>query len=79
MIDYKNLSGKSNVSRYQIGQDFVIVEFRTSNKDGSTTYKYSYKSAGQFNIEQMKILATHGAGLNSFINTAVRKLYESKW
>lgn len=79
MINYKNLSGQSNVSRYRIGQDFIIVEFKTSGKDGSNTYRYSYASAGQINVEEMKKLAVKGIGLNSFINTIVRKNYETKW
>jgi len=79
MTDYKNLSGQSNVARYEIGQDYIIVEFKTKGKDGCDTYKYSYTSAGQDNVEQMKILANQGLGLNSFINTTVKKLYENKW
>lgn len=79
MTDYKNLSEQSNVSRYQIGSDFIIVEFQTINNDGCNTYKYTYKSAGKNNIEEMKKLATAGKGLNSFINKYTRKDYERKW
>jgi hypothetical protein len=73
MEQYKNLSGESNVTRYQIGDNFIIVEFG----DGAW-YKYTYQSAGKENIEEMKILARQGQGLNSFINRVVRKRYESK-
>lgn len=79
MQTYANISGQSNVSFYQIGNDNIVVEFKTRGKDGCNTYKYSYSSVGQENVEHMKSLATAGLGLNSFINTNVRKLYESKW
>lgn len=79
MVNYKNLSGQSNVSRYEIGPDFIIVEFATVGKDGNNTYKYTYASAGQVNVDEMKKLAVEGRGLNSFINTHVRKNYANKW
>ncbi|RJP46931.1 MAG: hypothetical protein C4584_00955 [Armatimonadetes bacterium] len=53
MVNYKNLSRESNVSRYEIGPDFIIVEFTIKGKDGCNTYKYSYDSAGQANIDKM--------------------------
>jgi hypothetical protein len=76
---YKDLSGQSNASRYEIGQDYITVEFKTRGKDGCNTYKYTYMSAGEANIEHMKKLAVAGLGLNSFINTQVKKRYECKW
>lgn len=77
MESYKNLSGQSNVLNYEIGADFIIVEF--DSKHGERFYKYSYSSAGEGNIEQMKQLANQGSGLNSFIMNNVKKDYESKW
>ncbi len=71
MTYYKNSDGNSNILKYQIGSDFIIVEFRDHK-----TYKYSYRSAGASNIEQMKTLAEQGFGLNSYINKYVRKMYE---
>lgn len=73
MTDYKNLSGQSNVAKYEIAEDFIVVEFKTTNKDGCKIYKYSYISAGQVNAEKMKKLAIEGKGLNSFINNYVKK------
>lgn len=73
MERYLNLGGDSNVTGYEIGPDFIRVQFG----DGSI-YLYTYKSAGSENIEQMKQLARSGQGLNSFINRVVRKQYESK-
>ena len=39
MTYYKNLSGNSGVFQYEIGEDFIIVRFKTSAR----LYKYSYK------------------------------------
>ena len=67
---YKNLNGNSGISRYQISQTSILVEFR-----GGKVYTYSYESAGSANIEQMKIHALAGSGLNSFIMHNVKLLY----
>lgn len=71
MEKYKNLSGNSGVAGYEIGADFIKVKF----KGGSKVYVYDYSSAGRDNIENMKILAKNGSGLNAFINKNVKKLY----
>ena len=73
MERYRNLGGDSGVSEYEIGDDYIEVEF----SDGSL-YLFNYESAGSQNIEHMKTLAEKGSGLNSFINTTVRKNYASK-
>ena len=74
MIPYKNLSGSSGVSAYETGSDSIAVQFN----DGGL-YLYNYRSAGNQNIETMKTLAAKGLGLNSYINTHVRKLYARKY
>lgn len=79
MTDYKNLGGDSNVLGFDLLPNAIVVKFKTKNKDGCDTYLYSFSSAGQLNIEQMKKLAENGQGLNSFINRNVKKLYENKW
>ena len=68
---YKNLSLDSSVYAYEIGMNYIDVQFC----DGSI-YRYSYRSAGSFNVEQMKCYAQAGNGLCSFIQRKVRKLYE---
>ena len=73
MERYKNLGGDSGVVAYEIGGDSIKVEF----SDGSL-YLYNFGSAGHNNIEKMKELAIAGRGLNTFINTNVRKQYASK-
>ncbi|AFY60229.1 hypothetical protein [Synechococcus sp. PCC 6312] len=73
MEPYKNIDGDSGVSAYEIGTDFIRVQFSSG-----AIYLYTYTSAGEANIEHMKVLARQGNGLNSFINTNVRKLYERR-
>ncbi len=73
MKSYANRSGTSGVRYYEIVDTSITVQFQ----DGAT-YLYTYESAGENNIEQMKSLALSGSGLNSYINTNVRKLYASK-
>jgi hypothetical protein len=69
----KNNSGASGVEFYEIENDDIIVQF----VDGSI-YRYTYKSAGENAIEQMKELAIAGKGLTTFINQHVRDKYEEK-
>lgn len=72
MERYKDLNGDSCVEGYIIGDDYIVVKFTKTAK----TYKYSYSSAGNLNVEKMKILARKGDGLNAFINTNVKNLFE---
>lgn len=73
MKTYRDIDGDSGVSGYDYGPDWIQVMF----KPGSV-YEYTYASAGQTNIENMKRLADAGDGLNSFINRNVRKNYSRK-
>jgi hypothetical protein len=57
-----NLGGNSSITAYEIGNDFIKVEF-----EGTKIYTYTYASAGAHHIEQMKILASKGVGLGSYI------------
>lgn len=72
MEAYRNINGGSNVEAYEIGSDFIRVKFARTAK----IYQYSYGRAGRANVEMMKELARNGAGLNSFINRHVAKLYD---
>lgn len=73
MQPYRNVEGNSQVTPYEIGPDYITLQF----SDGSS-YRYTYVSAGQENVERMKGLAQAGQGLDTFINTTVSKLYERK-
>ena len=72
MVSYNNRNGNSGILSYEIGQDYIKIKFRRTLK----IYVYSYKRAGEFHIERMKNLARDGVGLNSYINTYVRNLYD---
>ena len=73
MEKYRNLGGNSNVSFYEIGTDYIDVQFY-----GSGVYRYSYKSAGREKVEQMKLCARQGIGLNSYIKRNANKDYERR-
>ncbi|HVL77182.1 MAG TPA: hypothetical protein VM406_14295 [Noviherbaspirillum sp.] len=73
MKRYKNLSRKSGVVAYEVGQRTIVVEF----EDGGI-YLYNYESAGQDKIERMKQLAEAGRGLSTFIVRHVRDAYAAK-
>lgn len=76
---YKDIDKDSGVKSFKIENDNITVKFKSPNKLGHTTYKYSYKKAGIQNVEEMKKLAMQGDGLNAFINQNVRKEYDSRW
>lgn len=69
--DYRDRDGDSNVVAYRISEDFIEVKFTTG-----LPYKYSHESAGWDTVERMKALAEAGDGLNAYINTDAKYLYE---
>ena len=71
---YTDVNGDSGVAAYEIGDDYIHVQFKTG-----ATYSYTYASAGRDVVEQMKRLALAGDGLNSFIMRNARTSYASKW
>lgn len=71
MERYRNTSGNSGVYSYEIGNEYIIVQFSSGQ-----TYRYSYNKAGNYNVEKMKSLARIGSGLNSFINAHVKFKYD---
>lgn len=73
MKTYRDIGGDSGVASYETATDSITVQF----KDGAV-YLYTNSSAGAQNIQKMKMLAENGNGLNSFINTNVKKLYAKK-
>ncbi len=73
MEKYSDIDRDSGVVTYEIGEDFIKVKF----SDGAI-YLYTNTSAGHHNINQMKLLASRGDGLNAYINNHVRKGYAKK-
>ncbi len=64
MKPYKNTSGQSNVTAYQIYGDGIKVEFA----DGSICL-YLNEKTGRETVDKMKLLAQAGEGLGTFIST----------
>jgi hypothetical protein len=73
MEKYKNRKGDSGVQSYEIGSDFIIVQFVN---DGS--YLYNHEIPGSSHVERMKKLAVKGKGLSTYISTNIKKRYAKK-
>jgi len=76
MTPYKNLSGKSNVVSYEMGEDSIHVVFKSGTH---CNYLYDHVKPGRAIVDRMKDLAVQGHGLNSYITTTVRKGFMKKW
>lgn len=72
MERYRNSSGNSGVYSYEIGNDYIRVKFSGTSK----IYTYSYRKAGNHHVENMKVLARSGSGLNNYINSYVKFKYD---
>ena len=72
MQTYADLNDDSGVSSYEIGASYIKVWF---NRDAAS-YRYSYSSAGEYNVEHMKKRALEGKGLNSYIDKNAKHDYE---
>jgi hypothetical protein len=72
MERYRNTGGDSGVYAYEIGFDYISVQFSGTYR----IYIYSYRKAGSTHVENMKQLACNGNGLNSYINRHVKNLYD---
>ena len=73
MTKYKNLSGESGIIAYEIGSDFIRLQF-----EDKEIYLYTEDSTGAEHIAKMKELAEKGRGLNTYVNQHVRGKYEKK-
>lgn len=72
MERYRNTGRDSGVVAYEIGSDYIRVQFSGTSR----TYTYSYRQAGSNHVKNMKQLARNGSGLNSYINRYVKNLYD---
>lgn len=71
MERYSNRRGNSQITHYQIENESIIIWFK-----GGKSYSYSYRKAGRYHVEQMKILARNGSGLSAYITQNVRFDYD---
>ena len=63
MKRYGNRHGNSGVAAYGEADNFIRIRFTSGS-----IYLYTYDSAGEDDIEEMKALAREGEGLTRFIN-----------
>lgn len=63
MKRYGNLHGNSGIAACEEGADFIRIQFTSGS-----IYLYTYESADEDDIEEMKELAREGEGLTRFIN-----------
>jgi hypothetical protein len=73
MQHYRNLSGQSGVTDYEIGHDWIIVQFAEG-----ATYRYDHATTGWQHVERMKLLARTGRGLSGYIAQHARERYAEK-
>ena len=72
MKRYKNISGNSGVTAYEVNEDNISIQFNDA------VYLYTYASAGKKTIEKMKKLAAAGKGLSTYISQTVKEKFETK-
>jgi hypothetical protein len=70
---YLNLKGDSGVTHYDIGPDFIRVQF-----GDPTIYVYDHARPGQYHVDRMKALAVSGRGLATYISRHVGEAYARK-
>jgi len=63
MQRYRNFSGTSGVRAFEIGPDYIVLQYVSG-----LPYKYTYELVGAQHVEEMKRLAQKGSHLNKFIN-----------
>jgi hypothetical protein len=69
LTPYEHLDGESGVIAFQIGDDWIKVEF------AGKLYLYNHASAGSDKIGDMKSLARSGRKLSGYISRNVREDY----
>lgn len=74
MKRYKNLGKDSGIYAYEIGRDYIKVQFIKYKH----IYTYDYLRPGKPHVDQMKSLAEKGEGLNEYINRNAKKNYSRK-
>ena len=73
MEAYKNLSGESGIRAFKLNRDNCIIYF----EDGSA-YVYDENNPGIKNLAAIKILASKGRGLHTFIERFVKENYSMR-
>ncbi len=63
MKQYKDTDNDSNIEAYEYGDNWITIRFKDDSE-----YDYSNETVSQYELNQMKLLADEGDGLNAFIN-----------
>lgn len=63
----------SGVSAYQVGKDFIIVQFKSGDR-----YRYDHATPGRQHVDAMKGRAASGHGLATYISQQVGANYAEK-
>ena len=74
MQPYKNSGNLSWISAFEIGEDYIKVQFI----DG-VVHLYTNGSVGTEHLQKMKELAMQGKGLNNYIDKQARNSYVKKY
>ena len=69
MKAYRNENGTSGIVAYEIGEDWIDIQFKNGG-----IYRYEEANIGRLNFVNMQAAAIIGNGLNAFINNFVRNL-----
>ena len=67
---YANKSGESNVKKYELKPDGIIVRFINNE-----VYEYNYQRTGKKHVENMKQMAQAGEGLGTYISVVTKYGY----
>ena len=67
MREYRNQNGNSGITAYDIGDDYIDVEFKNGG-----IYRYEEAAIGRLQFLNMQVLAIMGSGLNAFITMFVK-------
>lgn len=73
MIPYQNKNNTSGIAAYEMGPDYIRIEFTTG-----AVYEYDHAHTGAAQIEHLKYLAEQGKGLNSYLNRNVHQQYSRR-
>jgi hypothetical protein len=78
MTAYRNLRGDSGVRTFEVGDDFIVIEFVPGSSSSERFYRYTNESAGAESVREMKRLADAGQGLSTYV-ARNNPDFESKW
>ncbi len=71
MKPYANKSKCSDIKSYYYSRTFIVIQLSTG-----LPYKYTYDTAGQRHVDNMKKLADEGDGLFAYIRENCMFMYE---